>query len=66
MRIRMDPHQIERQDPNPDLNVKVVSWISIRIRINLQMKSQNVFEHIKFLRLYLEARAGAGSASALN
>jgi hypothetical protein len=47
-----DPHQIERQDPDP----------GIRIRINLQMTSQNVwnvslFEHFfKVLSLYSEAK----------
>jgi hypothetical protein len=50
----MDPHQIER------IRIKVISLI--RININLQMTSQNVwnvslFEHFfKVLSLYLEAR----------
>ncbi len=49
IRIRKDPHQIERQ-------------VRIRIRINLQITSQNVwnmslFEHFfKVLILYMEAR----------
>ncbi len=28
IRVRMDPHQIERKDPDPDLNrIIVISWI---------------------------------------
>jgi hypothetical protein len=54
----MDPHQILKG--RIQIRFKVISWI--RIRISLQMTSQNVwkmslFEHFfKVLRLYLEAR----------
>ncbi len=49
------------------IHIRVISWI--RIRINLQMTSQNVwkkslFEHwFKALSLYLEARFGSRTAS---
>ncbi len=52
-----DPHRTEGRSR---IHIKVISWI--RIRINLQMTSQNVwnmslFEHFfKVLSLYLEAR----------
>ncbi len=71
--IGMDPHHVSNLDPHPDqhlqqikiriqIRVKVISWIRNRIRINLQMTSQNVWnmslcEHyFKGLSLYLDAR----------
>jgi hypothetical protein len=67
IRIRMDPHQIERKDPDPHQSDKLdpdphQSDNGIRIRINLQKASQNVwnmslFEHFfKVLSLFIEAR----------
>jgi hypothetical protein len=72
IRIRMDPHKIERKDPDLDrikliswirirFRIKVISWIQIRIRINLQTIGQNVLNmsHLtlfKVLNLHWEAR----------
>jgi hypothetical protein len=61
-----DPHHFGNFDPYSHqikirIRIKVVSWIRNRIRINLQMTSQNVwnmsrFEHFfKWVSLYLEA-----------
>ncbi len=44
----MDPHQINRSDPEFQIHIEVISWIRnrievikwIQIRINLQMTSQ--------------------------
>ncbi len=65
----MDPHNFGNLDPHQikiriRIRIKVISWIRcrFRIRINLQMTRQNVwnmslFEHFfKGLSLYLEAR----------
>jgi hypothetical protein len=66
-----DPHHVGNLDPHPDpyphqvkirirMRIKVIRWIRTRIRINLHMPSQNVwnmslFEHFfKGLSLYFK------------
>jgi hypothetical protein len=50
-----DPHNFDGLDPNPDphpmkmpIRIKMISWIRIRILIDLQMISQNVWNMILF------------------